>query len=126
MREVAKTEARPPKSGPPANLDHLKNDISSGRIVLNGRYKELTRYALEHADFVAFSNSHEIAAVLAINPSTVSRCARALGFDSFAKFRAIFQAFVRERKAMRGPARDARFPGNLSARSPHKTQAPAR
>lgn len=98
MPQVASTEALPTGSEPPQNVGELRECITSGRIVLSGRIKQLARYALDNPDVIAFSNTHEIASRVGVNPSTVSRCARALGFDSFAAFRLIFQNFVRQRK----------------------------
>ncbi|RRI05396.1 MurR/RpiR family transcriptional regulator [Mesorhizobium tamadayense] len=96
MRKALNKIVKPPY-GPPSDLRTLKEDIAARRVVLPGRFEQIGRYALENPEDIAFGTCRQIAASVGASESSVSRFVDALGFNSFAEFRAIFQAYIRDR-----------------------------
>jgi DNA-binding MurR/RpiR family transcriptional regulator len=61
------------------------------------RLKQLATFALEHPEDVAFGTVAGIAEHAGVQPSTLVRFAKSLGYDGFSHLQQIFRDRLRER-----------------------------
>jgi DNA-binding MurR/RpiR family transcriptional regulator len=82
-------------SKPPTNVTELKGMFASRALKLPKQLEQVARLALERPEVVAFGSARLIAVACSVSPTTVTRLATALGFDSFRDFKLFFQQHLR-------------------------------
>lgn len=79
------------------DFDTLSQRIADAFPELSSQLQRAARHALDHPDDVALLSMRALAAEADVPPSTMVRLAKSLGFESFADFKAPFEARVRIR-----------------------------
>ncbi|PND17977.1 transcriptional regulator [Ensifer sp. MMN_5] len=80
---------------PPIDVTELKDMFASRSLRLPKQLEQVARLALARPDVVAFGSARSIAVVCSVSPTSVTRLAAALGFDSFRDFKLFFQQHLR-------------------------------
>ncbi len=80
---------------PPTDVTELKGMFASRALRLPKQLEQVARLALARPDVIAFGSVRSIAAVCSVSPTSVTRLAAALGFDSFRDFKLFFQQHLR-------------------------------
>lgn len=81
----------------PDDYEGLKALLLSRRETLPKRLKQLAAFALEHPEEMAFGTVAGIAEHADVQPSTLIRFAKSLGYDGFSHLQQIFRDRLRER-----------------------------
>ncbi|MGO4570486.1 MurR/RpiR family transcriptional regulator [Microvirga sp. 2TAF3] len=81
----------------PEDYEGLKVLLLSRREALPKRLKQLAAFALEHPEEMAFGTVAGIAEHAGVQPSTLIRFAKSLGYDGFSHLQQIFRDRLRER-----------------------------
>ena len=77
--------------------DELKEAISRAYPTLSPQLQRLSRYALDKPHDLALGTVAAVAQANAVQPSSMIRFARALGFDGFTQMQQVFQSHLVER-----------------------------
>lgn len=81
----------------PEDYEGLRALLLSRRDSMPKRLKQLAAFALEHPEEVAFGTVAGIAEHAGVQPSTLVRFAKSLGYEGFSHLQQIFRARLRER-----------------------------
>ncbi|MBZ6077842.1 MurR/RpiR family transcriptional regulator [Microvirga puerhi] len=81
----------------PEDFESLKLVLLQRRESLPKRLKQLAAFALEHPEEMAFGTVAGIAEHAGVQPSTLIRFAKGLGYDGFSHLQQIFRDRLRER-----------------------------
>ena len=81
----------------PDDFDGLRTLLLSRRESMPKRLKQLAAFALEHPEDMAFGTVAGIAEHAGVQPSTLVRFAKSLGYDGFSHLQQIFRDRLRER-----------------------------
>jgi DNA-binding MurR/RpiR family transcriptional regulator len=81
----------------PDDYDGLRTLLLSRRESMPKRLKQIAAFALEHPEDVAFGTVAGIAEHAGVQPSTLVRFAKSLGYDGFSHLQQIFRDRLRER-----------------------------
>lgn len=81
----------------PEDYESLKLLLLRRRETLPKRLKQLAAFALEHPEEMAFGTVAGIAEHAGVQPSTLIRFAKSLGYDGFSHLQQIFRDRLRER-----------------------------
>jgi DNA-binding MurR/RpiR family transcriptional regulator len=84
-------------AAPPAEYEGLRALLRARRETLPKRLRQLADFALERPDEIAFGTAATIAQHAGVQPSTLVRFARALGYGGFSHLQQVFRARLRER-----------------------------
>lgn len=77
------------------SLDDLRKALADITRTASPRVAELANWALQHPEEMAFHSVRRLATKAEVNPNTVFRLARALGFEGFDACRLAFQQALR-------------------------------
>jgi DNA-binding MurR/RpiR family transcriptional regulator len=94
-RERQPGDGSPPE--PPREFDALKELLVARRDSLPERLRRVAEYAVAHADEIAFGTVAGIAAAAQVQPSTMIRFAKALGYDGYSDLQQVFRQRMRQR-----------------------------
>jgi DNA-binding MurR/RpiR family transcriptional regulator len=83
--------------GVPEDYDGLRTLLLNRRDAMPKRLKQLAAFALAHPEDVAFGTVAGIAEHAGVQPSTLVRFAKSLGYDGFSHLQQIFRDRLRER-----------------------------
>lgn len=81
----------------PSDYDGLRALLLSRRETMPKRLKQLAAFAMDHPEEVAFGTVAGIAEHAGVQPSTLVRFAKSLGYDGFSHLQQIFRGRLRER-----------------------------
>lgn len=81
----------------PRDFPGLKERIVERGPALPKRLSQVAIYALEHPDEVAFGTAASIAVAAGVQPSTLVRFAKAMGYQGFSGLQEVFRTRLRER-----------------------------
>jgi DNA-binding MurR/RpiR family transcriptional regulator len=81
----------------PEDYEGLRSLLLARRDAMPKRLKQLAAFALEHPEEVAFGTVAGIAEHAGVQPSTLVRFAKSLGYDGFSHLQQIFRDRLRER-----------------------------
>ncbi|HZH10853.1 MAG TPA: MurR/RpiR family transcriptional regulator [Microvirga sp.] len=81
----------------PENYEGLRALLVSRRETMPKRLKQLAAFAMAHPEEVAFGTVAGIAEHAGVQPSTLVRFAKSLGYDGFSHLQQIFRNRLRER-----------------------------
>src|SRR5215213_9500641 len=90
-------ETRMEEKTAPEDYEGLKVLLSHRRDAMPKRLKQLAAFALAHPEEVAFGTVAGIAEHAGVQPSTLVRFAKSLGYDGFSHLQQIFRDRLRER-----------------------------
>jgi DNA-binding MurR/RpiR family transcriptional regulator len=93
MEDQAETEPM----AAPQDYEGLRALLSSRRDAMPKRLKQLAAFALQHPEEVAFGTVAGIAEHAGVQPSTLIRFAKSLGYEGFSHLQQIFRDRLRER-----------------------------
>lgn len=82
---------------PPTDFRALRDLIVARRDTLPRRLAQVAAYAIESPDDIAFGTVARIAAAARVQPSTLVRFAKELGYGGFSELQAVFQERLRDR-----------------------------
>ncbi len=82
-------------SAPPRDLETLKAVLLDGRDGLPPRLIQVAAFALEHPDEMALGTTTSIAALASVQPSTLIRFAKRLGYSGFSDLQGVFRSALR-------------------------------
>jgi DNA-binding MurR/RpiR family transcriptional regulator len=82
---------------PPQAFNELRDLIIERRDKLPKRLAQVAAYAIEFPDDIAFGTVGSISEQAAVQPSTLVRFAKALGYSGFSELQAVFQQRLRDR-----------------------------
>ena len=85
------------RSALPEDYEFLHALLSAGARSMPKRLKQLAAFALEHPEDMAFGTVAEIAEHAGVQPSTLVRFAKSLGYDGFSHLQQLFRDRLRER-----------------------------
>lgn len=80
----------------PRDFEGLKALLAERRDDLPRRLQQVAAFAVEHPDEVAFGTAASIAALADVQPSTLVRFAKALGYAGFSDLQSVFRHRMRE------------------------------
>ena len=80
----------------PRDFEGLKALLAERRGDLPRRLQQVAAFAVEHPDEVAFGTAASIASLAAVQPSTLVRFAKALGYAGFSDLQSVFRHRLRE------------------------------
>ena len=89
------TEA--PTAAPPRAFNELRDLIIEKRDALPKRLAQVAAYTIEFPDDIAFGTVSSISERASVQPSTLVRFAKALGYSGFSELQAVFQQRLRDR-----------------------------
>jgi DNA-binding MurR/RpiR family transcriptional regulator len=81
----------------PEDYDGLRTLLLSRRDAMPKRLKQLAAFALDHPEEMAFGTVAGIAEHAGVQPSTLVRFAKSIGYDGFSHLQQIFRDRLRER-----------------------------
>ncbi|MBX3577435.1 MAG: MurR/RpiR family transcriptional regulator [Rhizobiaceae bacterium] len=81
----------------PGDYDSLRAQVLQQRDALPRRLAQVAAYALDNPDEIAFGTAASIAASAGVQPSTLIRFAKHLGYDGFTSLQAVFRERLRGR-----------------------------
>ena len=90
---------------PPRDFEGLREHIAASQESLPKRLAQAAQFALTHPDDVALDTAASIAEAADVQPSTLVRLARHLGYDGFSDFQSVF----RDRLKMRASTYEERL-----------------
>ena len=82
---------------PPQAFNKLRDLIIERRDKLPRRLAQVAAYTIEFPDDIAFGTVGSISERAAVQPSTLVRFAKALGYSGFSELQAVFQQRLRDR-----------------------------
>jgi len=82
---------------PPRAFNELRDLIVEKRDKLPRRLAQVAAYTIEFPDDIAFGTVGSISERAAVQPSTLVRFAKALGYSGFSELQAVFQQRLRDR-----------------------------
>jgi len=82
---------------PPQAFNELRDLIVEKRDKLPRRLAQVAAYTIEFPDDIAFGTVGSISERAAVQPSTLVRFAKALGYSGFSELQAVFQQRLRDR-----------------------------
>ena len=82
-----------------SNFEELKEAITRAYPTLSPQLQRISRFALEKPHDLALGTVATVAEASAVQPSSMIRFARALGFDGFTQMQQVFQNHLVERSA---------------------------
>jgi len=82
---------------PPQAFNELRDLIIERRDKLPRRLAQVAAYTIEFPDDIAFGTVGSISERAAVQPSTLVRFAKALGYSGFSELQAVFQQRLRDR-----------------------------
>ncbi|RBP05754.1 RpiR family transcriptional regulator [Roseiarcus fermentans] len=82
---------------PPQAFNELRDLIIERRDKLPRRLAQVAAYTIEFPDDIAFGTVGSISERAAVQPSTLVRFAKALGYSGFSELQAVFQERLRDR-----------------------------
>jgi len=82
---------------PPREFNELRDLIIEKRDKLPKRLAQVAAYAVEYPADIAFGTVGSISEQAAVQPSTLVRFAKALGYSGFSELQAVFQQRLRDR-----------------------------
>lgn len=90
MNRAARAAAT--ENGPvPRDFDSLRHLIAASRSSLPKRLAQAAQYALSHPDEIALGTAASIGSAAEVQPSTLVRLARRLGYEGFSDFQSVFR-----------------------------------
>lgn len=89
--------AEPDRSPAPRDFESLRSHVLEHRPGLPRRLAQVAAYVLDHPDEIAFGTAASIAVSAAVQPSTLVRFARHLGYGGFSDLQEVFRSRLRER-----------------------------
>jgi DNA-binding MurR/RpiR family transcriptional regulator len=102
---------------PPRAFNELRDLIIEKRDKLPKRLAQVAAYTIEFPDDIAFGTVGSISERAAVQPSTLVRFAKALGYSGFSELQAVFQQRLRDRPNNYEARLDA-FDAHRSGHSP--------
>lgn len=81
----------------PRDFEGLKTLLAARREALPRRLQQVAEFAMAHPDEMAFGTAASIAALAQVQPSTLVRFAKALGYAGFSDLQGVFRHRLRER-----------------------------
>jgi DNA-binding MurR/RpiR family transcriptional regulator len=81
----------------PRNFEELKNLVAASQSSLPKRLAQAAQYALAHPNEIALGTAASIAAAAQVQPSTLVRLARHIGYDGFSDFQMVFRDRLKNR-----------------------------
>jgi DNA-binding MurR/RpiR family transcriptional regulator len=84
-------------SNAPRDFAALRTEIVARHAALPKRLAQVASFAVGHPDEIAFGTAASVAARAGVQPSTLIRFARALGYQGFTDLQAVFRRHLRER-----------------------------
>jgi DNA-binding MurR/RpiR family transcriptional regulator len=102
---------------PPQAFNELRDLIIQKRGTLPKRLAQVAAYTIEFPDDIAFGTVGSLSERAAVQPSTLVRFAKALGYSGFSELQAVFQQRLRDRP-MTYDARLQALDAHTSGRSP--------
>jgi len=86
-----------PSLEPPREFNKLRDLIVESRSKMPRRLAQVAAYTIECPDDIAFGTVSRISEQAAVQPSTLVRFAKALGYSGFSELQAVFQQRLRDR-----------------------------
>ncbi|GAB4347485.1 MAG: MurR/RpiR family transcriptional regulator [Oricola sp.] len=83
----------------PRNFEALRDHVAASQKTLPKRLAQAARYALAHPDDIALGTAASIADAAEVQPSTLVRLARHLGYEGFSDFQSVFRERLKNRAA---------------------------
>ncbi|MGN7737890.1 MULTISPECIES: MurR/RpiR family transcriptional regulator [Sinorhizobium/Ensifer group] len=80
----------------PGDVAELRGMFASRTLRLTKQLEQVARKALARPELVAFGSARSVATACSVSPTTVTRLATALGFESFRDFKTFFQQHLRK------------------------------
>jgi DNA-binding MurR/RpiR family transcriptional regulator len=102
---------------PPQEFSKLRDLIVEARKKMPKRLAQVAAYTIEFPDDIAFGTVSRISEQAAVQPSTLVRFAKALGYQGFSQLQSVFQQRLRDRPN-NYEARLQAFDAHASGRSP--------
>jgi len=102
---------------PPQEFSKLRDLIVEARKSMPKRLAQVAAYTIECPDDIAFGTVSRISEQAAVQPSTLVRFAKALGYQGFSQLQSVFQQRLRDRPN-NYEARLQAFDAHASGRSP--------
>lgn len=96
-RDKAAISSNGGTTDPPSDFRALRDLIVQRRDTLPRRLAQVAAYAIESPDDIAFGTVARIAAAARVQPSTLVRFAKELGYGGFSDLQAVFQERLRDR-----------------------------
>jgi DNA-binding MurR/RpiR family transcriptional regulator len=84
-------------SGVPRDFEGLKALLIARQHALPRRLQQAAAFAVDHPDEFAFGTAARIAALARIQPSTLVRFAKSIGYQGFSDLQQVFRSRLRER-----------------------------
>jgi DNA-binding MurR/RpiR family transcriptional regulator len=84
-------------AAPPREFRELRDLIVEKRDKMPKRLAQVANYTIEFPDDIAFGTVGRISEQAAVQPSTLVRFAKALGYSGFSELQAVFQQRLRDR-----------------------------
>src|SRR6476469_7469162 len=81
----------------PRDFEGFKALLASRREGLPRRLQQVAAFAVEHPDEVAFGTAASIAELAQVQPSTLVRFAKAIGYAGFSDLQTVFRHRLRDR-----------------------------
>lgn len=81
----------------PRNFEELRVLVAASQSGLPKRLAQAAQYALAHPNEIALGTAASIAAAAHVQPSTLVRLARHLGYDGFSDFQTVFRERLKNR-----------------------------
>jgi DNA-binding MurR/RpiR family transcriptional regulator len=106
-----------PLESPPQEFSKLRDLIVEARKRMPKRLAQVAAYTIEFPDDIAFGTVSRISEQAAVQPSTLVRFAKALGYQGFSQLQSVFQQRLRDRPN-NYEARLQAFDAHASGRSP--------
>lgn len=86
-----------PNAEPPRDFDALKDLLIARRESLPRRLVQVAAFALQNPDEIAFGTVASVAAQAKVQPSTLIRFAKSIGYVGFTDFQDVFRAQLKAR-----------------------------
>ncbi len=80
----------------PLNYDDLRAKIIADYAGLSNRLQQVARFALDHPNDIALETTAVISSRAEVQPSTLIRFAKALGYDGFSEMQRLFRGYLAE------------------------------
>ncbi|MCC0029327.1 MAG: MurR/RpiR family transcriptional regulator [Brucellaceae bacterium] len=97
MQETATRADETSRTDGPRDFDGLRETIAAGQKNLPKRLAQAAQFALSHPDDIALGTAASVAAAAGVQPSTLVRLARHLGYDGFSDFQSVFRDRLKAR-----------------------------
>ena len=81
----------------PRSFDELRDHVAANQAGLPKRLAQAAQFALSHPDDIALGTAASIANAAEVQPSTLVRLARHLGYEGFSDFQTIFRDRLKNR-----------------------------